>query len=152
MPEVEFSTQAQTKVLGRVSLMSPAVSQGLEGQGSEWWVGRQGHNLRRGETGKFWAQSRRILAKVEWEGCVMAAEGAERGEAEAEGVKRQQLGRGGVGIRLRMEWVHWEPTLKLWVGKVQQPLKVMEGWWEMAEFPGVKGSSSQTPGREQWLG
>lgn len=71
-------------------------------------MGRQGHNSRRGGTGKFWAHSRIILAKVEWEGCPMAAKGAERGEAEAEGVKREQLGRGGVGIRLRMEWVHRE--------------------------------------------
>lgn len=38
----------------------------------------------------------------------MAAQGAERGDAEAEGVKREQLGRGGVGTRLRMEWVHRE--------------------------------------------
>lgn len=36
----------------------------------------------------------------------MAVQGAEREEAEAGGVKREQLGRGGVGIRLRMEWVH----------------------------------------------
>lgn len=71
-------------------------------------MGRQGHNPRIGGTGKFWARSRGILAQVEWEGCAMAAHGAERGEIEAEGLKREQLGRGGVGIRLGMEWVHRE--------------------------------------------